>query len=72
MGGAVVHRLGTVLCLAVVVWCLASAVSARLVRRAARRRLAVVFRTARTVRPGSPRGRRVRAAAVAWAGPAGA
>ncbi|MCF3178988.1 type II secretion system F family protein [Streptomyces polychromogenes] len=72
MGGAVVHRLGTVLCLTVVVWCLASAVSARLVRRAARRRLAAVFRTARTVRPGPPRGRRVRAAAVAWAGPAGA
>ncbi|MGW1516152.1 type II secretion system F family protein [Streptomyces sp. NPDC001272] len=72
MDGAVVHRLGTVLCLAVTVWWLASAVSARLGRRAAGRRLVLVFRAAEPVRRGPPLGRRVRAVAVAWAAPAGA
>ncbi|MEU8432281.1 type II secretion system F family protein [Streptomyces sp. NPDC029216] len=71
MGGAVVHRLGTVLCVAVAVWGLASAVSAQIGRRAARRRLAAVFRAAEPVRRGPLRGRRVREAVVAWAVPAG-
>ncbi|MEU3407170.1 type II secretion system F family protein [Streptomyces sp. NPDC006670] len=72
MDGPVVHRLGTVLCLALAVWWPASAAWARLGRRAARRRLAAVFRTARPVWRGPPGGRRVRGQAVAWAAPAGA
>ncbi|MFH7595947.1 type II secretion system F family protein [Streptomyces racemochromogenes] len=72
MDGTAVRGLGTVLCLTVAVWCAGSAVSARLGRRAARRRLAVVFRAAEPVRRGPPRGLRVRAAVVGWAGPAGA
>ncbi|MFD8145127.1 type II secretion system F family protein [Streptomyces sp. NPDC059708] len=72
MGGPAVHRLGMALCLAVAVWCLASAVAARLGRRAARRRLAAVFRPAEPVRGGPVRSGRARAAVAAWAGPAGA
>lgn len=71
MGGPVVHRLGTVLCLAVAVWCLASGCAARLRRRAARGRLAKLF-PVRRARHGPVWRPRVRPVLVAWAGPAGA
>ncbi|MCX5377537.1 type II secretion system F family protein [Streptomyces sp. NBC_00091] len=71
MGGSAVHRLGTALCLAAAAWCLASAVAARLGRRAVRRRLAVLFR-AGPVRRGPVWGPGVRAAVLSWAAPAGA
>ncbi|MFJ8011637.1 type II secretion system F family protein [Streptomyces sp. NPDC096339] len=70
MGGFVVHRLGTTLCLGLVALCVLSAVVAGMKARAARRRIAVLLGAA----PG-PRGRaaplRIRRAA-GWAGPAGA
>ncbi|MCX5195941.1 type II secretion system F family protein [Streptomyces sp. NBC_00249] len=71
MGGAVVHRLGTAVCLAAAVWCLASAVAARLRRRAVRRRIAGLLWT-EPARRGPLRGRRLRAALAGWAGPVGA
>ncbi|MFF4644384.1 type II secretion system F family protein [Streptomyces sp. NPDC001389] len=71
-GGPAVHSLGTALCLAAAVWCLASAVSARMGRRAVRRRLAAVIPVAEPVRRGPRWVPRVGTAAVAWAGPAGA
>ncbi|MET9604051.1 type II secretion system F family protein [Streptomyces sp. NPDC006512] len=71
MGGSVVHRLGMACCLAALVWCAASALWSGLGRRAARRRIAGLFRAKPGRRrslwkPGS------RAAVTAWAGPAGA
>ncbi|MFD8981116.1 type II secretion system F family protein [Streptomyces sp. NPDC059564] len=71
MGGPVVHRLGMALCLAVMAWCLVSGCAARLRRRAARRRLAELF-PVRRAREGPAWRPRVRAALLAWAGPAGA
>ncbi|MEV6684911.1 type II secretion system F family protein [Streptomyces sp. NPDC051130] len=71
MGGSVVHRLGMAVCLAVAVLALALMVAARVRERAARRRIAAVL-TVPSARPRPARGLRIRALAVAWAGPAGA
>ncbi|MGO4463221.1 type II secretion protein F, partial [Streptomyces sp. M-16] len=69
MGGSVVHRLGTALCLAVPVWCLVSGWAGWLRRRAARRRLAELF-PARAAGSGPGRGSRGRASRAVRAGPA--
>ncbi|MFJ9342493.1 type II secretion system F family protein [Streptomyces sp. NPDC101733] len=71
MSDAVVHRLGTAVCLAVMAWCAVSGVTARLRSRAAGRRLTGLFR-AEPARSGPVWGPRIRVAAVVWAGPAGA
>ncbi|MFD9333647.1 type II secretion system F family protein [Streptomyces sp. NPDC060028] len=66
-----VHRLGTALCLAAAVLCVAAAWAARARERAARRRISALL----AAQPAWSRpvfGPRIRAAAVAWAGPAGA
>ncbi|MFJ3882984.1 type II secretion system F family protein [Streptomyces sp. NPDC090077] len=70
MDGPAVHRLGTALCAAALVWWPASAVVARLGRRAVRRRTAVLFRAGPVRRPVPGPG--FRAAALSWAAPAGA
>ncbi|MFI1282511.1 type II secretion system F family protein [Streptomyces sp. NPDC020858] len=71
MGGVVVHRLGIVLCLAVVALWAASVVTAQIRARAARRRAATLLGA-----PPGPRGpvfgSRMRGVALAWAAPAGA
>ncbi|GLX20664.1 type II secretion system F family protein [Streptomyces lavendulae] len=71
MDGSAVHRLGTALCAAALVWWPASAAAARLGRRAVRRRTAVLFR-AGPVRRGPRWGPGIRAAGLSRAGPAGA
>ncbi|MEV6954984.1 type II secretion system F family protein [Streptomyces sp. NPDC051183] len=71
MGGFTVHRLGTALCLAAVVLCVATAWAGRARERVARRRVCALLAT----QPARKRvvfGPRIRAAAAAWAGPAGA
>ncbi|GAA3271109.1 type II secretion system F family protein [Streptomyces lavendulae] len=70
MGGPVVHRLGTALCLAVPVWCLVSGWALWLRRRASRRRLARLF-PARAAASGPGLGPRVRASRAVRAGPGG-
>lgn len=71
MGGFAVHRLGTVLCLAVAALCVVAALAARLREQRSRRRIRLLL----GVRP-SPREpvwrARSRGAVITWAGPAGA
>ncbi|MER6777333.1 MULTISPECIES: type II secretion system F family protein [unclassified Streptomyces] len=71
MGGFVIHRLGTALCLAVVVPWAASAVAARIRARAARRRIAVLL-SVEPARRAPVFGAGIRAVVTAWAGPVGA
>ncbi|MET9886072.1 type II secretion system F family protein [Streptomyces sp. NPDC006430] len=71
MGGFAIHRLGTMVCLALAVLCTASAVAAQLRARAARRRIAALLgaepeRRAMVFGPGA------RAAVTVWVGPIGA
>lgn len=71
MDGAVVHRLGMVLCLAVAAGCLVSGVLERFGARAARRRIAVLLGTGAV--PRAPLWRSwAREALAGWAGPVGA
>ncbi|MGW6411872.1 type II secretion system F family protein [Streptomyces vinaceus] len=71
MGGFVIHRLGTALCLAAVALCTASAVVARVRARAVRRRAAVLL-SAGPERRAPVFGSGARAVVTAWAAPAGA
>ncbi|MET9697107.1 type II secretion system F family protein [Streptomyces sp. NPDC006529] len=69
--GFFVHRLGTALCLAGAVVCLASALGARVRERGVRRRLAVLLPVDPVPR-GPLIGSRVRGALAGWAAPVGA
>ncbi|MFD9353811.1 type II secretion system F family protein [Streptomyces sp. NPDC060031] len=71
MGDFSVHRLGTALCLAAAALCVAAAWVARARERAARRRICALL-AAQPARSRPVFGPRIRSAAVAWAGPAGA
>lgn len=72
MGGDVIHRLWAGLCLGALLLYAGSLAAARLRARSVRRRVALLAGAGPPGPRGPARGPRVRALAVAWAGPAGA